>query len=135
MHFSLFTAYTWLLVVFAMVGKFGISAAYGEIYIYTGELFPTVVRSFVLGFCGVGAGIGSTISPYLYYLVSFVQMLHLHQLLKQKWKERFILGLWAVRGLYHATLAVTRSLIFFRFQIMDHSNRSPPMTRKGKLRG
>ncbi|XP_061172451.1 organic cation transporter protein-like [Saccostrea echinata] len=58
---------TWLLVAFAMVGKFGISAAFGEIYIYTGELFPTVVRSFVLGFCGVGARLGATISPYIYH--------------------------------------------------------------------
>lgn len=53
-----------------MIGKFGISAAIGEIYIYTGELFPTVVRSFILGFCGVGARVGATLSPYIYHLVS-----------------------------------------------------------------
>ena len=60
---NLFLAYTWLLVAFAMIGKFGISAAFGEIYIYTGELFPTVIRSFILGFCGVEARLGATISP------------------------------------------------------------------------
>jgi hypothetical protein len=65
-----FIAYTWLLVMFAMVGKFGISAAFGEIYIYTGELFPTVVRSFILGFCGIGARLGATMSPYIYDFVS-----------------------------------------------------------------
>ncbi|XP_048736781.1 organic cation transporter protein-like [Ostrea edulis] len=65
--FFLDSSYTWLLVAFAMVGKFGISAAFGEIYIYTGELFPTVVRSFILGFCGIGARLGATISPYIYY--------------------------------------------------------------------
>ncbi|XP_052698659.1 organic cation transporter protein-like [Crassostrea angulata] len=62
------SSYTWLLVAFAMIGKFGISAAIGEIYIYTGELFPTVVRSFILGFCGVGARVGATLSPYIYHL-------------------------------------------------------------------
>lgn len=67
---NLILAYTWLLVAFAMIGKFGISAAFGEIYIYTGELFPTVVRSFILGFCGVGARLGATLSPYIYHLVS-----------------------------------------------------------------
>nr|XP_022328779.1 organic cation transporter protein-like [Crassostrea virginica] len=61
------SSYTWLLVAFAMIGKFGISAAFGEIYIYTGELFPTVIRSFILGFCGVGARLGATISPYIYH--------------------------------------------------------------------
>ena len=73
---NLFLAYTWLLVAFAMIGKFGISAAFGEIYIYTGELFPTVIRSFILGFCGVGARLGATISPYIYHFVSIYMFIN-----------------------------------------------------------
>ena len=73
---NLFLAYTWLLVAFAMIGKFGISAAFGEIYIYTGELFPTVIRSFILGFCGVGARLGATISPNIYHFVSIYMFIN-----------------------------------------------------------
>ena len=58
------------MIALSMVGKLGISAAFGEIFIYTGELFPTVVRSVVMGICSFGARIGSTISPYMYEIVS-----------------------------------------------------------------
>ena len=53
-----------------MAGKFFISLAFGEIYIYTGELFPTVVRGFAFGFCSLAARFGSLVTPYLYHLVS-----------------------------------------------------------------
>ncbi|XP_048779932.1 organic cation transporter protein-like isoform X2 [Ostrea edulis] len=58
----------WLLIAFAMIGKFGVSAGFGEIYIYTGELFPTVMRSLVLGLSGAGSRIGGILSPYMFYL-------------------------------------------------------------------
>lgn len=38
-YVNAFTAYTLILVSFAMIGKFGVSAAYGDVYINTGELF------------------------------------------------------------------------------------------------
>nr|XP_022333445.1 organic cation transporter protein-like [Crassostrea virginica] len=59
-------SHNWIMIALSMVGKLGISAAFGEIFIYTGELFPTVVRSVVMGICSFGARIGSTISPYMY---------------------------------------------------------------------
>ena len=58
------------MIALSMVGKFGISAAFGEIFVYTGELFPTVVRSVVMGICSFGARVGSSISPYMYKIVS-----------------------------------------------------------------
>ena len=35
----------WITVTLAMVGKFQIAASFAVIYIYAGELMPTVVRS------------------------------------------------------------------------------------------
>ncbi|KAL5019672.1 hypothetical protein ScPMuIL_002564 [Solemya velum] len=35
----------WLTIALSMIGKLGSSAAYGGIYVYTTELFPTPVRS------------------------------------------------------------------------------------------
>lgn len=56
--------------MFAMIGKFGVSAGFGEIYLYTGELFPTVVRSLIMGLSGAGSRIGAILSPYMFYLVN-----------------------------------------------------------------
>ncbi|XP_061172603.1 organic cation transporter protein-like [Saccostrea echinata] len=61
-------SYNWLMITFAMIGKFGISAGFGEIYIYTGEMFPTVVRSLSLGLSGAGSRLGSITSPYMFFL-------------------------------------------------------------------
>lgn len=58
------------MIALSMVGKFGISGVYGEVFIYTGELFPTVVRSFVIAVCSFGGRIGSNTSPYMFRLVS-----------------------------------------------------------------
>ena len=57
------------MITFAMIGKLGASAAFGEIYIYTGELFPTVLRSLIMGLSGAGSRVGSILSPYLFYMV------------------------------------------------------------------
>lgn len=38
-YVNAFIAFTLILVSFAMIGKFGVSAAYSDVYINTGELF------------------------------------------------------------------------------------------------
>ncbi|XP_022331022.2 organic cation transporter protein-like isoform X2 [Crassostrea virginica] len=63
-------SFNWLMITFAMIGKLGVSAAFGEIFIYTGELFPTVLRSFIMGLSGAGSRVGSILSPYLFYMAS-----------------------------------------------------------------
>lgn len=55
-----------------MVGVFGIAGAYNLIYIYTLELFPTVVRNVALGFTTQVAGVGAILAPIV---VSFA---HVH---------------------------------------------------------
>lgn len=59
---------TTLTLVLALLGKFGILAAIGVIYVYTGELFPTVIRNTAMSSCAMFARLGSSVSPYLMQL-------------------------------------------------------------------
>ena len=64
-----------------MIGKFQIAASFAVIYVYAGELMPTVVRSEAMGISSFVAGIGLLLFPYINALVSFTQistcMLHI----------------------------------------------------------
>ncbi|TMW53321.1 hypothetical protein DOY81_001621 [Sarcophaga bullata] len=55
----------WLIITFAMIGKFAITAAYGTIYIFSAEQFPTVVRNVGIGASSMVARIGGILAPYL----------------------------------------------------------------------
>ncbi|XP_074468403.1 solute carrier family 22 member 6-B [Sebastes fasciatus] len=55
----------------AMVGKFGITASFAVIYVYTAEIFPTVVRQTGIGVSGMFARIGGVLAP-------IINMLHDH---------------------------------------------------------
>jgi OCT family organic cation transporter-like MFS transporter 4/5 len=46
-----------------VIGIFGIAGAHNLVYIYTLELFPTVVRNAALGLATQAAGIGAVIAP------------------------------------------------------------------------
>ena len=58
-----------------MIGKFQIAASFAVIYVYAGELMPTVVRSEAMGISSFVAGIGLLLFPYINALVSFAQIL------------------------------------------------------------
>lgn len=62
----------WGTVALSLVGKCGVSIAFANIFVYTPELFPTNVRSFVTGCCNTGARIGTLISPYIANIADFV---------------------------------------------------------------
>ena len=62
-----------------MIGKFQIAASFAVIYVYAGELMPTVVRSEAMGISSFVAGIGLLIFPYINSLVCIQ-----HNLLFQK---------------------------------------------------
>ncbi|KAK3108706.1 hypothetical protein FSP39_013795 [Pinctada imbricata] len=62
----------WITVTLAMMGKLLISLAFGVVYVYTGELFPTVIRGVVVSLSSFGARVGSLITPYLYHMVRIV---------------------------------------------------------------
>lgn len=55
--------YKVLRIVCSVVGIFGMAGTYNLIYIYTSELFPTVVRNAALGLATQGGGVGSIIAP------------------------------------------------------------------------
>ncbi|XP_075867317.1 solute carrier family 22 member 13 isoform X2 [Nelusetta ayraudi] len=55
----------------AMVGKFGISASFAVIYVYTAEIFPTVLRQTGIGVSSMFARMGGVLAP-------IINMLHNH---------------------------------------------------------
>ncbi|XP_033740180.1 organic cation transporter protein-like [Pecten maximus] len=52
-------------VTLAMLGKVGIAAAFGVIYVWSAELYPTVVRNAGMGASSSCARIGGMIAPYI----------------------------------------------------------------------
>ena len=47
-----------LQVILSLIGKFGASACFAIVYVYTAELFPTVIRNTAVGMCSTVARIG-----------------------------------------------------------------------------
>lgn len=70
----LFLDLTWLSVTISMVGKLCITFCYGVVYVYTPELFPTVVRNTALGGASFFEQIGSAIAPFVRELVSVLHL-------------------------------------------------------------
>ncbi|XP_044222130.1 solute carrier family 22 member 4-like [Thunnus albacares] len=58
-----------------LVGKFGILAGTGVLYMYTGELSPTSIRNTAMSSCAMFSRVGSSVSPYLLQLAVFYQFL------------------------------------------------------------
>lgn len=52
----------------SMAGKFSIGTAFGLIYLYTAELYPTVVRSLAVGSGSMMCRLGSVVAPFCVYL-------------------------------------------------------------------
>ena len=56
---------TFISTAFFLLGKFGATAGFGTTYLYTGELFPTQVRSLCVGVSSMVGRLGAIISPYI----------------------------------------------------------------------
>ncbi|XP_045654428.1 solute carrier family 22 member 16 isoform X1 [Ursus americanus] len=55
--------FIWTVVV-TMAGKFAIGASFGLIYLYTAELYPTMVRSVAVGSGSMVSRVGSIVAPF-----------------------------------------------------------------------
>ena len=47
----------------ALIGKFGATASFAVVYLYTAELYPTQIRSTGVGMCSMMARIGGFAAP------------------------------------------------------------------------
>ncbi|KAL2077661.1 hypothetical protein ACEWY4_027165 [Coilia grayii] len=64
-----------LTVTLAMIGKLVVTGAFSFVYVYSTELFPTVVRNMGLGVTSMASRIGSTVSPYIAYIGTYNKVL------------------------------------------------------------
>ncbi|XP_053573165.1 organic cation/carnitine transporter 2 [Bombina bombina] len=60
-----------LSIMLVMLGKFGITSAFSMVYVYTAELYPTVVRNMGVGASSMASRLGSILSPYFVYLGAY----------------------------------------------------------------
>uniref|UniRef100_H3AJM8 Solute carrier family 22 member 16 n=1 Tax=Latimeria chalumnae TaxID=7897 RepID=H3AJM8_LATCH len=60
--------YQVLTIVLSMTGKFTIAIAFGLIYLYTAELYPTIIRSLAVGSGSMLCRAGSVVAPFCVYL-------------------------------------------------------------------
>lgn len=51
-----------------MIGKFGVTAAYGIVYLYTIELYPTSLRAVGIGICSMVGRVANIIAPFILML-------------------------------------------------------------------
>uniref|UniRef100_G1SL73 Solute carrier family 22 (organic cation/zwitterion transporter), member 4 n=2 Tax=Oryctolagus cuniculus TaxID=9986 RepID=G1SL73_RABIT len=65
----------YLATILVMMGKFGVTAAFAMVYVYTAELYPTVVRNMGVGVSSMASRLGSILSPYFVYLGAYDRFL------------------------------------------------------------
>merc|ERR1711936_37718 len=53
----------WLQVTLALVGKFGATASFAVVFVYTAEMFPTEIRSTAVGASSLCGRIGGIVAP------------------------------------------------------------------------
>ncbi|XP_025832792.1 organic cation transporter protein [Agrilus planipennis] len=65
----------WAVLILFLIGKFGVTAAFGVVYVHTAELLPTVIRSGGVGASSTMARVGSLLAPYVPLLGVYVDFL------------------------------------------------------------
>ncbi|XP_026543355.1 solute carrier family 22 member 4-like [Notechis scutatus] len=64
-----------LSLILVMLGKFGITSAFSMLYVYTAELYPTIVRNMAVGSSSMSSRVGSIIAPYFVFLGAYGKFL------------------------------------------------------------
>ncbi|XP_028996381.1 solute carrier family 22 member 16 isoform X2 [Betta splendens] len=57
-----------VVVALSMTGKFAIAIAFGLVYLYTCELYPTIIRSLAVGSGSMMCRVGSVVAPFCVHL-------------------------------------------------------------------
>ncbi|VDK84968.1 unnamed protein product, partial [Onchocerca ochengi] len=65
------------IAIMAYVGKFGIAGSFAVIYLFSGELYPTVLRAIGMGMSSMVAGSGLILAPYIVRLGDYLRSLPL----------------------------------------------------------
>lgn len=65
----------WPRTMCGSVAMFGLSIAFPTVYVYTGELFPTIIRNIGVGSASMSARIGSMLAPFVTGLSSVAHFL------------------------------------------------------------
>ena len=60
-----------LQIILSLIGKFGAAANFGIVYVYTAELFPTVIRNTAIGACSTVARIGGMMAIMIGLLATY----------------------------------------------------------------
>ena len=55
----------YLKTLLVLVGKFGASAGFAVVFVYTAELFPTPMRNSAVGLCSTAARLGGILAPFV----------------------------------------------------------------------
>ncbi|XP_066270962.1 organic cation transporter protein-like [Branchiostoma lanceolatum] len=61
----------WMTTTLAMTGKFMITASFAVIYVFSAEIFPTVVRQIGIGMSSMSARVGGMVAPFVNLLGSY----------------------------------------------------------------
>ncbi|XP_027805480.2 solute carrier family 22 member 4 isoform X1 [Marmota flaviventris] len=67
--------YYFVSIGLVMLGKFGVTSAFSMLYVFTAELYPTLVRNMAVGITSMASRVGSIIAPYFVYLGAYNKVL------------------------------------------------------------
>ncbi|MBZ3884214.1 Solute carrier family 22 member 4 [Sciurus carolinensis] len=67
--------YYFVSIGLVMLGKFGVTSAFSMLYVFTAELYPTMVRNMAVGVTSMASRVGSIIAPYFVYLGAYNRVL------------------------------------------------------------
>ncbi|CAD5111215.1 DgyrCDS547 [Dimorphilus gyrociliatus] len=108
----------WTTFGLATIGKLMISGSFCIAYIYSAELFPTIVRSNLMGLCSVAARIGGMIAPLM-------PTIKYHQKNSPQWLLYFILCLIAGIGVFFLQETCNKPTINTLEDVIGQSNSRP----------